>query len=43
MVKLMSFLLLAAVVLGACTPASSDQPADSSLVKPLVTVYREPT
>ena len=43
MVRLLLLTLLAVLLLSACSPAATDQPAVESQGKPLVTVYREPT
>jgi outer membrane biogenesis lipoprotein LolB len=43
MVRIIFLTLLASLLLIACSPAGTDQPAADSQDKPLVTVYREPT
>jgi outer membrane biogenesis lipoprotein LolB len=43
MVRFVLFTLLAILLLTACSPAATGQPAAESQEKPLVTVYREPT
>jgi len=43
MVKFVLFILLSVLLLSACSPAATVQPAVESQGKPLVTVYREPT
>jgi hypothetical protein len=43
MVRFLVLFLLAVIVLGACSPAATEEPAAENQEKPLVTVYREPT
>ena len=43
MLRFALFSLLAILLLSACSPDGTEQPAAESQEKPLVTVYREPT
>ena len=43
MVRFVLFTLLAILLLTACSPSATGQPAAESQEKTLVTVYREPT
>ena len=43
MVRYFLFTMFSILLLSACSPAGTEQPAVENQEKPLVTVYREPT